>query len=74
MSKSKIKVNLGKNTYPIFIDRYLLNEVGGIINNIGNFSSYIIICDKQISNLHLQKLESNLDNSSKKITKIVIPQ
>ena len=74
MSKSKIKVNLGKNTYPIFIDRYLLNEVGGIINNIGNFSSYIIICDKQISNLHLQKLESNLDNSSKKITKIVIPR
>ena len=47
LNMSKVnKVNLGKNTYPIFIDQYL-NEVGGIINNMGNFSIYIIICDKQ---------------------------
>ena len=73
MSISKIKVKLDNESYPIYVGSNLLENSGNIINSLGKFSSYIVICDRKISKLHLKKLLSYLNKSEKRIVTIVIP-
>ena len=51
MSISKIKVKLDNESYPIYVGSNLLENSGNIINSLGKFSSYIVICDRKISKL-----------------------
>ena len=74
MPNNNINVKLGYNSYPIYIDNNLLKSAGNIINNLGKFSSFVVVCDKKVSKLHLKKLLSFLNKSLSKIVIIEIPQ
>ena len=62
MLKKKLQVKLGKNSYPIFIDKNILKDSGKIISNLGDFSSVIIITDNAVEKIYLENVKKSFGN------------
>lgn len=63
MIKSKIIIKLGSYSYPIFIEENIINNLGEIIKNFGNYSRYLLITDTNVAKLYLKKIEASFKSS-----------
>ena len=73
MLKKQLQVKLGKNSYPIFIDKNILRDSGKIISNLGNFSSVIIITDNTVEKIYLDSVKKSLKQKFSKVSSITLP-
>ena len=56
----EMKVNLGKDSYPIYIQQGLLDEVLGYIKPIFQGNKIMIISDNQVFSYYGEKIETQL--------------
>ena len=73
MIKSTIKVNLNKNSYPIFLGENHIDIACEIISNLGEFSKIIIITDKNVGKLYLNRIVNSFASKNLNPESIVLP-
>ena len=73
MLKKQLQVKLGKNSYPIFIDKNILRDSGKIISNLGNFSSVIIITDNNVEKIYLDSVKKSLKQKFSNVSSVTLP-
>lgn len=61
----EMKVNLGKDSYPIYIQQGLLDEVLGYIKPIFQGNKIMIISDNQVFSYYGEKIETQLKKNMK---------
>ncbi|MFC1555541.1 3-dehydroquinate synthase [candidate division KSB1 bacterium] len=66
-----INIDLGHTRYPIIIKPGILNEIGGIIDDIASGNKLILITDENVDNHYSNAIEKSL-NSNFEMLKIVI--
>ncbi|MFT4718396.1 MAG: 3-dehydroquinate synthase [Rickettsiales bacterium] len=68
---SKIHINLGQNSYNIFVGSHICNKINEFL--IGkNYSKIIIITDQNLAKFHLDNFEKEIAKSNLPIKKIII--
>jgi len=70
---SKIKVNLGNRSYPIFIGNDLLSSFEKLIEGFSNYSQLLIVTDTNVKNSINKKIFSLKKSSNKKVSVIFLP-
>ena len=73
MIQKSLQVNLGKNSYPIYIGDDIIKFSGRIVSLIGDFSRIVIVTDKNIEKLHLVEVKKSFKTNYKNVDVIVIP-
>ncbi len=73
MLKKQIILRLGKNSYPIYVDKDILKDSGKIISDLGNFSSIIVITDKTVEKIYLDRVVSSLKEKFNKVSSVTLP-
>jgi len=63
MNKIKLKVELGKNSYPIFIGNNLLSNIGEKIKSFTNLGYTIVITDENIAKIHFPTIKKSLEEN-----------
>ena len=63
MNKIKIKVELGKNSYPIFIGNNLLSNIGEKIKSFTDLGYTIVITDENIAKIHFPTIKKSLEEN-----------
>ena len=53
MNNIELNVELGKNSYPIFIGKNLLSNIGEKIKSFTDLNYAIVITDKNVEEIHL---------------------
>ena len=73
MIQKSLQVNLGKDSYPIYIGDNILKYSGKIVSSIGEFSKVIIVTDKNIKKFHLEEVQQSFHKNFSRISFITIP-
>lgn len=61
--KMKLTVNLGKNSYPVYIENYILRKAGEVISENFSGKRIMIVSDDNVYPLYGDILEKNLSSS-----------
>ena len=63
MNNIELSVELGKNSYPIFIGKNLLSNIGEKIKSFTDLNYAIIITDKNVEEIHLPIVKKSLEDN-----------
>ena len=63
MNNIELNVELGKNSYPIFIGKNLLSNIGEKIKSFTDLNYAIIITDKNVEEIHLPIVKKSLEDN-----------
>lgn len=69
----KLVVNLGERSYPLLIEKGLLDRVGEKIRNIYHGIKIVIVTDEHVNNYYGNKIEENLKQFQYEVYRIVLP-
>ncbi|MCY6959238.1 3-dehydroquinate synthase [Clostridium brassicae] len=67
-----LNINLTHKTYPIYIEKGLMNSIGEEIKKIYARKNIVIVSDKNVWRFYGDKLVENLNKSGFKVNKIVV--
>lgn len=73
MLNNSIKVKLGSNSYPIYIEEELISKVGKIIDSLGSYQKVIIVTDRNVAKIYLEQLERAIISNKFNTEKIILP-
>lgn len=68
----EIRVNLTEKSYPIYIEKGLISNIGAEIKKIYKNKKVAIITDKNVDNFYGEKVKENLENNSFSVLKIIL--
>lgn len=73
--KSKLIVDLGERSYPIYIQSGLIGQMGEIFetHQIPTSSSILVVTDEHVAPLYLQKCVAQLSLKGYKVSEFVVP-
>ncbi|MDG1153606.1 MAG: 3-dehydroquinate synthase [Alphaproteobacteria bacterium] len=63
MNNIELSVELGKNSYPVFIGKNLLSNIGEKIKSFTDLNYAIIITDKNVEEIHLPIVKKSLEDN-----------
>lgn len=69
---SRIDINLQSNSYPIYIEAGLLDEIGHKIREIYNGKKIVIVTDENVSKYYGEKLINNIKKENYEVSEIVL--
>lgn len=68
----EIRVNLAEKSYPIYIEKGLISNIGAEIKKIYKNNKIAIITDKNVDSFYGEKVKENIENSGFKVQKHVL--
>jgi shikimate kinase/3-dehydroquinate synthase len=70
--KEVIKVDLGSKSYPIVVGGDIICQIDQYISNLGNYSKIIVITDRNVAKIHLEKLSVALKRLNILVQNIIL--
>ena len=70
----KIIVDLGKRSYPIYIEAGILKNIGALCKQHNVTKNVVLITDKTVNNLYADEVIEQLENSNFIVFKITVPE
>ncbi|MGE5576868.1 MAG: 3-dehydroquinate synthase [Syntrophothermus sp.] len=73
MKNDLLQVDLGRQSYPIFIGRHLLDRVGELLNDIKFNRQVMVITNNTVQSLYGERVEENLKAAGFRVSVVTLP-